>query len=402
MKTNLTEGKFLIYTTLAVLLLMATHVFQPQISTIYNPKNYVGFHTLLESFSISISASIMLYGLKKFGATRSSRMLLLGVTFFLVGTLDLLHTLSFKGMPYFITESSIAKATWFWISARLIQSLLIFSILLIPDRILKRDYRAGVLSLGLIIVFLIGFSIINYENSLPLLVVEGRGTTLWKNGLEYIVSLIQFGSLMVALFQYHIEKREEKLAIALAFVFLLLTELIFTIYQSVFDLDNFSGHIFKAFGFYFILKSFYFSPSPNHENLREQDNEQLLKELPGFVFKAAKKGNQFILTVLEGNMLSQIDLYKEEVINRSLTEVFSSSNGTLNEYCHLSLRLQENIRFEMEYMEKSLLISIKPAIDEDEKETIIGTVIDMTGIHQLPVPKRNQKVEINNLQKIVM
>ena len=400
MKTSLTEGKFLIYTTLAVILLMTTHIFQPQISDLYNPKNYVGFHTLLESFSISISAAIMLYGLKKYGVTRSSRMLLLAFTFFLVGTLDLLHTLSFKGMPFFITDSSIAKATWFWVSARFTQSLLIFSILLIPDRRLKRDYRFGVIGLGFIVAGVIGFSIIYFEKSLPMLVIEGKGTTLLKNGLEYIVSIIQFGSLIITLFQYHLEKSEEKLAMALAFVFLLLTELIFTIYQSVFDLDNFSGHIFKAIGFYFILKSFYFPPSPDNKNQSEQENEILLKELPGFVFKAAKKGNDFFLTVIEGDLLGKIGLYRAAAINRSLSEVFSASKGTLNEYCHLSLRLQESIRFEMDFMEKSLLISIKPAIEENEKETIIGTVIETTRV--LLVPKSNHQVEMKNVQKIVM
>ena len=97
MKTSLTEGKFLIYTTLAVILLMTTHIFQPQISDLYNPKNYVGFHTLLESFSISISAAIMLYGLKKYGVTRSSRMLLLAFTF------------CFSGFMVFLGELPVAQ-----------------------------------------------------------------------------------------------------------------------------------------------------------------------------------------------------------------------------------------------------------------------------------------------------
>lgn len=402
MKSKLTEGKFLFYSTLAVLLLMASHIFQPQINAIYNPKNYVGFHTLLETFSISISAAIMLDGLKQFGTTKSSRMLLMAFTFFLVGTLDLLHTLSFKSMPFFITESSIAKATWFWISARFLQALLIFSILLIPDRRLTRDYRVSAIVLGFIIAGSIGFSVINYEHSLPLLVVEGKGTTFLKNGLEYVVSIIQFGSLLITLIQYHVEKSEEKLALALAFVFLLLTELIFTIYQSVFDLDNFSGHIFKALGFYFILKSFYFSPANEISHQSEQGTKRILYDLPGFIFKAVKKGNEFILTVIEGELLHQIGLDPEDLVTRPLTEVFSPNKGTLNDYCHLSLRLQESIRFEMDFMEKTFLISIKPTIEDVQIEAIIGTVIDMTGAHHFPVQRMNEKVNTKNVQKVVM
>ncbi|PEQ95920.1 hypothetical protein CN481_02830 [Bacillus sp. AFS006103] len=402
MKSNLTEGKFLIYSTFAVLLLMAIHIFQPQIYAIYNPKNYVGFHTLLESFSISISAAIMLYGLKQFGVTRSSRMLLMVITFFLVGTLDLLHTLSFKSMPYFITESSIAKATWFWISARFFQALFIFLILLIPERKLTRDYRVAAIILGYIITGSIAFIVIQYENNLPLLVVEGKGTTYLKNGIEYVVSIIQFGSLLLTLYQYHVEKSEEKLAMALAIVFLLLTELVFTIYQSVFDLDNFTGHIFKALGFFFILKSFYFAPEKDKSAQNEQGTNKLLNELPGFIFTAVKKGSDFIVTVIEGDLLHQLGLNHEELVKRPLTEIFSPKSGTLNDYCHLAFRLQESLRFEMDFMEKSLLISIKPTLEDGQNETIIGTVIDMTGVHHFPIPNKNEKLDTRNVQKVVM
>lgn len=113
MKSHLSEGKFLIYTTSAIILLIGIHIFNQQLTAFYNPDNYVGIHTLLEVFSISISAAIFLYGLKGFGKTKSRLMLLLSFTFFVVGALDVMHTLSFKGMPYFITESSVAKATWF-------------------------------------------------------------------------------------------------------------------------------------------------------------------------------------------------------------------------------------------------------------------------------------------------
>ncbi|EKN62564.1 PAS/PAC sensor-containing diguanylate cyclase/phosphodiesterase [Neobacillus bataviensis LMG 21833] len=255
---KITEGRFIIFSLLAIVLLMVIHLFQPQILTIYNPANYVGFHALLEIFSISISAAIFLYGLKCYGKSHSSRMLLLSFTFLLVGTLDLLHTLSFKGMPFFITESSVAKATWFWVSARAIQSLFILSILLIPERNLKRDYRGGSVIIGMVAAITVSYLIIHFENRLPVLMVEGSGTTRLKNGIEYVISFIQFVSLIITLYQYHVDKSEAKLSIALAFVYLLLTELIFTIYQSVFDLDNFTGHILKAAGFYFILKSFYF------------------------------------------------------------------------------------------------------------------------------------------------
>ena len=52
-------------------------------------------------------------------------------------------------------------------------------------------------------------------------------------------------------------------------------------------------------------------------------------------------------------------------------------------------------------MEKTMLISIKPTIEEAEKETIIGTVIDMTGVHHFPV-SRMELINQRNVQKVVM
>jgi hypothetical protein len=392
LKSNLSEGKFLTLSTLAIFLLLAIHIFQTQINTIYNPENYVGFHTLLESFSISISATILLYGFKSFSETRSSRMLLLSFTFFMVGTLDLFHTISFKGMPYFLTESSVAKATWFWVTARFIQSVLILAILLIPDRKLKRDYRFGVYFLGFVMAITIGFWIIYFEKGLPLLVVEGKGTTLLKNGIEYIVSFILFISLIITLYQYYVEKSEAKLLLALAFVFLLLTELVFTIYQSVFDLDNFTGHIFKAFGFYYILRSFYFSSSTQDNQRKESVYQKLPCELPGFIFIVVKRGNEFILTYCTGDLLLQMGFDYEEILGRSLSEVFATDE-VINKYCRLSWRLQEPVIFELNYMDKSLVISIKPSVDGDENEVIIGSVVELPGFHQQPTKRMINKKE---------
>jgi hypothetical protein len=261
----MSEGKFLAYAVSSIMLLMVIHIFQPQLYSIYNPDNYVGFHTFLESLSIAISAAIFFYGIKSFEETKSTRLLLLAFTFLTVGLLDLLHTISFKGMPHFFTDSSVAKATWFWIISRGIQACFILLILILPNWKVNRDHRRLVIVFSILITFVIGFLIIRFEKSLPLLMNDGKGTTPLKNGMEYVISFIQFLSLIFSLYKYYIEKSKEQLEIALALVFLLLTELIFTIYQSVYDLDNFSGHVYKVFGMYFLLKGFCFP-----EKVKEQ------------------------------------------------------------------------------------------------------------------------------------
>ncbi|MCM3765823.1 MASE3 domain-containing protein [Neobacillus niacini] len=390
MKSQLTEGKFLVFSTMAIVLLLGIHLFQEQINIIYNPTNYVGFHTLLESFSISTSSAIMLYGLKNYGKSGSSQMLLLSFTFLVVGTLDMLHTLTFKGMPFFLTESSVAKATWFWVSARAIQAVLILAILVLPNWKLKRDYRFPMYLLAFLMIGAIGTVVFTFEKSLPLLVIEGKGTTPLKNGIEYFVCFVQFLALIFTLYKYHMEKSETKLAIALALFFLLLTSLIFTIYRSVFDLDNFTGHIFKAIGFYYILKGFYFKKGEFER--AEMEHQKLINDLPGFIFKAAKKGNQFVFTYGAGELLQQLHIEKDQLIGKPLKEVFAANPAKIQEYCQLALNLQEKTVFEMNHLDKTMLISIKPGFDEFEPEVVLGSVIEMTGFYQEPAIKgRNKK-----------
>jgi hypothetical protein len=398
MKTTMTETKFLIYTVSAIILLMLVRIFLPELNTIYDPNNYVGIHTVLEVVCIAISVTIFLYGLKSYRSSRSSRMLFLALTFLIVGMVDLLHMISYKGMPFFITESSVAKATWFWVIARVIQSLLmLFLLLLLPDRKLKKNYWFLSLLTGFFLGGGIGVLVIFFEGSLPLLVIEGRGTTVLKNSIEYFVSLILFVSLIITLYHYYLEKSEEKLYFALAMVFLLFTELIFTIYQSVFDLDNFLGHVFKVFGFYFILKSFYFSKVATVEG----EKEMTLLEQPGIFFTLKKQGTEFICLDIKGELLQTIGFHQDEIIGRLLTDVLLPIKSPINDYCYLAQELKETVTFEVVCMEKSLLISIKTSFNEENQNVILGTVIDMTGVLQQKLSHKPMKSEDNNVRVVM-
>lgn len=399
MKSRMTETKFLLYTVSAIFLLMFVRIFLTELNTIYNPNNYVAIHSFLEIICIAISVTIFLYGIKKYSTTRSNRLLLLTFTFLIVGIIDLFHTLSFKGMPFFITASSVQKATWFWVSARVIQSFLMLSLILLPDRKLKRDYRVVTFAIGIILTGIVGYSVISFEKSLPMLVIEGKGTTLLKNGIEYGVSFILFISLVVALYQYYLDRKEDKLFFALAFVFLLLTELIFTIYQSVFDLDNFLGHIYKVFGFYFILKGFYFSEYYNVEGLKEQN---AMSDYPGLFFRLRKVGKQFVCTKIGGELVKEISYSQEEIIGVSISKILSGTDSSINKYCRLSIELQESVTFEMVCQDRLMLISIKPDVDEFGQDVILGTVMDMSEVSPRRVNSTQSKQEDNTNVKVVM
>jgi hypothetical protein len=398
MNSTMTETKFLIYTVSAIFLLMLVRIFQPELNAIYDPNNYVGIHTVLEVLCIAISVTIFLYGLKSYRSSKSSKMLFLAVTFIIVGMFDLLHMISYKGMPFFITESSVAKATWFWGIARVIQSILMLSLLLLPDRRLKRDYYLLSMLTGFIIAGGISLLVIFFEGSLPMLVIEGKGTTVLKNSIEYFVSLLLFVSLIITLYHYYLEKSEEKLYFALAMVFLLFTELMFTIYQSVFDLDNFLGHVYKVFGFYFILKSFYFSKVAMVDEVK---NAMSLPDQPGMLITLKKRGNEFVFIDIKGELLQKLGFHQDEVIGRPLTDIFLPIDASIDDYYDLAQKLKETVTFEMVCMEKSLLISINSSYNEENQNVILGTVIEMTGVLQQKLSRKHLNNEDKNVRVVM-
>jgi PAS domain-containing protein len=370
------------YTLVSVLLLILIHIFQPHILTIYNPENYLGFHTILEVLSITLSAYIFLYGWRMFATTKMRSYLILATIFFLVGMIDLFHTLTFNGMPYFFSDSSIPKATWFWVIARSIESIFILIFLLLPNKQLKRDNRPIVLTLSCLIIFAIVGFIFTFENSLPALVIEGKGTTFLKNIIEYFISFLHFVAIVLMLYRYYINKKESYLNNALAFTFLFLSELVFTIYQSVYDLDNFIGHIFKVCGYYFIVKGFFYQPSSqvakSEEAIKEGELKHIVNEHDGLLFRFTKVEEEYIHTYCNGGLFNVLQLSSTDVVGKSIHDIIPVDGEYIIHYYYMAWNKGEIVRFPVDIDNQTFFVSLKPVVIDGEVTEVIGSAFDMT------------------------
>lgn len=377
----MTERRFLIVILSAVLLLMLIHLYHSTLSAYLNPENYLAIHTILEFFSISVSFSIFSYGWKTFSKTKSRKILILSFLFFIVGLIDLLHTMSFAGMPFFITESSIAKATWFWVSARMIEALMMVIVLLLPDKELEKDPRIASLALCTMVFVTIATVIFKYENSLPLLVIEGEGTTTLKNLLEYGVSFLHFISIIISLYYYNEGRNGQHLFVALAFTFLFLSEMIFTIYQSVFDIDNFTGHIYKAIGYYFIMKGFYFSTIADDALIKNpqekiwRQTEEMIQSHYGIIFKLTRDGNDYIHQVIGGGLLNDLGFSPNEINGKRLVEFLPAKALKIERYYECVWENNEKIVFDIEIGGNAYAISLMPVVHNNQVVEIAGSVM---------------------------
>lgn len=391
------EKKVVFVVTVVSLCLLLVYMFQEQISFLYNPENHLGFHTVLEFFSIFVSFSIFTFGWKTFPFTKSRSLLLLSLTFFAVGSIDLIHTLTYEGMPIFITESSVQKATWFWILARVVETTSVLAILLLPDKVVVKDNRNKYLTYSLLIIASIIMIVFTFEKSLPLLVIKGQGTTALKNGIEYSLAFLNILSIGYVVRSYMKDRKELNIYLAVAFWFILISEITFTLYHSVYDVNNFIGHLFKVVGYIYIMKGFYFSTIDDAKAAEQKaikvqkELSYIMREQQGMIFTVVKEADRFIHKLCDGEFLYSLGYSPEKIIGKTIEEYVKDKNKAtiIDSYYKQTWNTGEKTTFELYAHDKYIYTSLKPVIEEGRVIEIIGSVIDITEVKQMEEMLRN-------------
>ncbi|MBI5870770.1 MAG: SpoIIE family protein phosphatase [Actinobacteria bacterium] len=221
-------------------------------------QRYLVFHLMAEFASIVVSFAIFTIGWYGYKQRSDTRNLALAITFFTVGILDFIHTLSFQGMPDLISTNSVSKAATYWIAARLVAAVGLLLVPLIPEKAPPGWLRPRLLalaSLGLVALLVV---MLNYTDLVPAMFEEGVGLTRLKTGLEYLVITLNLATIVV-LWKRPVFGIRATTLLQSALVITVFTELAFTLYASADDSYNFLGHIFKAVAYYLILRAIFVS-----------------------------------------------------------------------------------------------------------------------------------------------
>ncbi len=212
----------------------------------YSP---LGFHTLAELFVIVISFIMLAIALSTRQYSRNNLLLFLAYGYFWIGSLDLMHTLVYKGMNVFL-EGDGNIAVQFWLAARYSEAALLLAA---PFSAVRR--QNGFLLTVFFAIVAVGLTTLILAGEFPTGFVEGEGLTDFKIYSEYLIVLI-LALALIALFRHGLDiSTDEKLLIATAIIMTMCAELSFTFYVSVFGLSNIAGHIFKLFSFWLIFQA---------------------------------------------------------------------------------------------------------------------------------------------------
>jgi diguanylate cyclase (GGDEF)-like protein/PAS domain S-box-containing protein len=213
------------------------------------PINYFSallFHLLIELFAVAIALVCFVVAWNTYRFSHNRYLMCLGVGYFWVGVLDLAHALSFKDMPFFVSDEGNASLQ-LSLLGRCLEALLLFSA---PFYIHRRFSRSSAfIAVGMGVVFVL-FAVA--QGWLPPMLIEGEGLQPAKIVSEYIIIFVLASSALGLYLQRNgVEKRVLQL-VYLSIALTIAAEVTFTLYAELSSSLLTLGHYFKLFSFWAI------------------------------------------------------------------------------------------------------------------------------------------------------
>ena len=260
-------------------------------------------HITAETFSIVVAGAIFAVTWHSFNGERPAPLIVLACGLLAIGLLDLGHTLSFNGMPDFITPAGREKGLNFWLSSRLFFALNMVVVAFMPDSSFRHSSRRyWLLAANLLVVGLVFYLALYQPQILPRTFIEGQGLTSFKIGMEYvIIGLLLIPAVLFLRRAWHDHQAVQAACLGGAAVVTILSEFTFTLYTDVTDIFNLLGHIYKIVAFALIYRAvFVASVQEPFLRLREanaqitlvrKQYESLAELSPVGIFRADAEGN---------------------------------------------------------------------------------------------------------------
>lgn len=286
----------------------------------------LGLHLLLEIFSVVVAMLVVVMSLHIVKSTRDGYSNLFIFGFTIVAGVDLLHALSYEGMPALLTESTTEKAIFFWLAGRICE---LVTMLLYVGRVQFRgssQFWLGAGCLTTVVLFLLG----TYRLDLfPSTFIPGEGVTPFKAMVEYALCAGNIGVAMALYRQFLGSGQPRILNLAAAGFAMGVGEIAFTTYITSSDFTNMFGHVFKIVAYVFVYRAMFLASVQepcdllvqSEQQLRERDLElnTLLRNVPACVSRLDRDRRYlYVNPIFE----TTFGLPGESVFGRQLEEVF--------------------------------------------------------------------------------
>jgi hypothetical protein len=170
------------------------------------PNLFLALHSALEVGSIVVAALGFGIAWHAYAHERPANLVLLGVALLGTGLIDFAHTLSYAGMPEWVTPSGGQKAVSFWLAARLLAAAGLLAVALRPWKPFADSWaRYRLLGAVLLYVAVVYWFILFSPQQVPSFFVPGSGLTPLKVQIEYLLVLMY----AAAAWQFHRQSRQD-------------------------------------------------------------------------------------------------------------------------------------------------------------------------------------------------
>ncbi len=258
-------------------------------------------HLLLELFAVIVAILIVVVSWHdlKHRVNPESGILLAGFT--MVAFLDLVHALTYDGMPRLVTDSSTPRAIFFWLAGRTLVLLTLLMVVLGVRLPFSRYVWLGIASLLGAGLFWLGTWGMDW---VPTTFVAGSGVTTFKRNYEYGLCIGYVLLALLFVYRAGAGNRPRSFAFATSCLVMAMGEIVFSNYKAPSDFLNIFGHVFKIVSYAFLYQNvFVLAIRQPYEALRKSEGR----------FRA--------LTELS------VDGYWEQDRNFRFTQVSQSFNG---------------------------------------------------------------------------
>lgn len=251
-------------------------------------RHYLTWHLTLEIASISFAFSVFALGWSTYRKHPQRNILYLACAFLGVALIDIAHTLSFSGMPAFVTPNNPEKAIYFWLVARYLAAIGLLIVVWLPwpstaelpQRHSRIAHLAWPLSVVLGIVIATHWVILYAPHWLPAVFGTKTGLTDLKIIAEYGIITLHIVALAILLRRLPNNSECNLYLLASALLLMAVSELLFTSYTAVSDTAMLLGHIYKAAAYlllYMALDTGHLQPPPFRVQQLEKALESALR-----------------------------------------------------------------------------------------------------------------------------
>ncbi len=349
---------------------------------------YLPLHTLMEVVSIIVSMMVFSVGWNTRSQNVSGNIALLACVSFSVALLDFFHTASYGGMPDFITPNDAQKHLNFWLSARLIESLILLVVSIRSwDATFSNIKRHITFASFLAATGLMCWAVIYHQSWLPDTFIPGQGLTPFKKNTEYFIIVIDL--ITAAIFWNKIRSPQPfnvELLFGAACV-LAMSEFYFTLYTTMTGSYNVLGHVYKVIAYLMIYRAIVVdvidAPYKLLGNLAEEQKTILESDIVGIV---KLKDRKFVWT--NAAFATMLGYKPEELMGKPTRIVYSSdeSYSAFAKAAYQIIQTGSTYRTEIQYLNKDGSLrwyKISGKLINPNSEESIWAFLDITASKQV-------------------